>query len=90
MNFLSTADGIRIWSNVLQLASAGRFAQSSVGRSNFAEVPPALEALERRETTGLPSSGPGAPEVGQPAVMSTARTCVGRIVTTTRDDPGRS
>jgi len=52
MNFLSTAQGVEIWSHILQLARAGSI-RPVIGRQiEFAEVPAALEALERRETTG--------------------------------------
>jgi NADPH:quinone reductase len=52
MNFLSTAQGMDIWSRILQLARAGAI-RPVVGRTiEFADVPQALEALERRETTG--------------------------------------
>jgi NADPH:quinone reductase len=52
LNFLSTAQGVDIWNRVLQLARAGTI-RPVIGRQiEFAEVPAALEALERRETTG--------------------------------------
>lgn len=52
MNFLSTAQGVDIWSRILQLAQAGAI-RPVIGRQiEFTEVPAALEALERRETTG--------------------------------------
>ena len=52
MNFLSTAQGVEIWSRLLQLARAGTI-RPVIGRQiDFSEVPAALEALERRETTG--------------------------------------
>jgi NADPH2:quinone reductase len=52
MNFLSRADGIRMWGEVLRLAMAGRI-RPVVGRQiAFGEVPRALEAIERRETMG--------------------------------------
>jgi len=52
MNFLSTAQGIEMWNRVLQLARAGTI-HPVIGRQiEFADVPAALEALERRETTG--------------------------------------
>ena len=52
MNFLSTADGIRIWGNILQMARQGQI-RAVVGRQiAFKDVPGALEAIERRETTG--------------------------------------
>jgi NADPH2:quinone reductase len=52
MNFLSSARGIDIWDRVLHLARAGTI-RPVIGRQiEFAEVPAALEALERRETMG--------------------------------------
>lgn len=52
MNFLSTAQGIDIWSRILQLTQAGAI-RPVIGRHiEFAEVPGQLEALERRETSG--------------------------------------
>jgi NADPH2:quinone reductase len=52
MNFLSTAQGVDMWSHILQLARAGTI-RPVIGRQiDFADVPTALEALERRETTG--------------------------------------
>jgi NADPH:quinone reductase len=52
MNFLSSARGIDIWDRVLHLARAGTI-RPVIGRQiEFAEVPAALEALERRETVG--------------------------------------
>ena len=52
MNFMSTTDGVRIWRNVLQMARQGRI-RAVVGKEiEFDNVPRALEAIERRETTG--------------------------------------
>ena len=52
MNFLSTADGVRIWAEVLQLAKQGRI-RPVIGRHlAFEDVPSGLAALERRQTTG--------------------------------------
>ncbi len=52
MNFLSTGQGIDIWDRILHLTRAGTI-RPVIGRQiDFAEVPTALEALERRETTG--------------------------------------
>ncbi len=52
MNFLSTGQGVDIWGRILHLARAGTI-RPVIGRQiDFAEVPAALEALERRETTG--------------------------------------
>jgi NADPH2:quinone reductase len=52
LNFLSTAQGVDIWNRVLHLARAGTV-RPVIGRQiEFADVPAALEALERRETTG--------------------------------------
>jgi NADPH2:quinone reductase len=65
MNFLSTAQGIDIWNRILQLTRAGTI-RPVVGKTiEFADVPEALEALERRETTGRTvvrtPPGPGTP-----------------------------
>ena len=50
MNFLSTGQGIEIWDRILHLTRAGTI-RPVIGRQiDFAEVPAALEALERRET----------------------------------------
>ena len=52
MNFLSTAQGVDIWSRILQLTRAGTI-RPVIGRQiEFVDVPAGLEALERRETTG--------------------------------------
>jgi NADPH2:quinone reductase len=52
MNFLSTAVGVRMWADILQLARKGTI-RAVIGREvDFGKVPEALEALERRETTG--------------------------------------
>jgi NADPH2:quinone reductase len=52
MNFLTRADGIRIWGEVVKLARAGRI-RPVIGREiEFAGVPEALEAIGRRETMG--------------------------------------
>ena len=52
MNFLSTAQGVEIWSRILHLARAGTI-RPVIGRQiEFADVPAGLDALERRETTG--------------------------------------
>jgi NADPH:quinone reductase len=62
MNFLSTAEGVDIWSKVLQLARTGAI-RPVIGRSiAFADVPANLEALERRETTGRTVVRMGQPE----------------------------
>ena len=66
MNFLSTAQGIDIWSRILHLTRAG-IIRPVIGRQiEFADVPAGLEALERRETTGrnvvrTPTDGAGTP-----------------------------
>jgi NADPH2:quinone reductase len=52
MNFLSTADGIRIWGNILQMARQGKIRPVVGQEIEFEDVPRALEAIERRETTG--------------------------------------
>jgi NADPH:quinone reductase len=52
MNFLSTADGVAMWAEILQLAHAGKI-RPVIGRQiEFGDVPAALTALENRETTG--------------------------------------
>jgi NADPH2:quinone reductase len=52
MNFLSTAEGIAMWADILQLARAGKI-RPIIGRQiEFGDVPAALTALENRETTG--------------------------------------
>ena len=52
MNFLSTAQGVDIWSRMLHLTRTGSI-RPVIGRSvEFSEVPVQLEALERRETIG--------------------------------------
>jgi NADPH:quinone reductase len=63
MNFISTAQGVDIWSRILHLARAGTI-RPIIGREiEFADVPSWLEALESRETTGrtvvhtMPSPG---------------------------------
>jgi NADPH:quinone reductase len=52
MNFLSTGQGVDIWSRILHLTRAGSIHPVIGRRIEFAEVPAELEALERRETTG--------------------------------------
>jgi NADPH2:quinone reductase len=52
MNFLSSAQGIEIWNRILQLTRAGTIRPVIGQEIEFADVPRALEALERRETTG--------------------------------------
>jgi NADPH2:quinone reductase len=52
MNFLSTAQGIDIWSRTLHLTRAGTI-RPVIGRQiEFVDVPAGLEALEQRETMG--------------------------------------
>ncbi len=52
MNFLSTADGVAMWTDILQLARQGRI-RPVIGRHvAFDDVPEALTALENRQTTG--------------------------------------
>jgi NADPH2:quinone reductase len=52
LNFLSTAQGIEIWNDILQLARNGNI-RPVIGRQiSFTDVPAGLAALERRETTG--------------------------------------
>ena len=52
MNFLSTAQGVEIWSRLLQLARSGTIRPVIGKQIDFSEVPAALQALERRETMG--------------------------------------
>ena len=52
MNFMTRADGIRIWDTILQMTQCGQI-RPVVGREiEFAEVPRMLEAIERRQTMG--------------------------------------
>jgi NADPH2:quinone reductase len=52
MNFVSTAQGIDIWSRILHLARAGTI-RAVIGRQiEFAQVPSGLEDLEQRSTIG--------------------------------------
>ncbi len=52
MNFLSTAEGVAMWAEILQLAKQGRI-RPVIGREiAFDEVPESLRALEQRKTTG--------------------------------------
>ena len=52
MNFLTTADGIAMWNDILQLAHSGAV-RPVIGQDvAFDDVPGALEAMERRETIG--------------------------------------
>jgi NADPH2:quinone reductase len=71
MNFLSTAQGVDIWSHVLHLARAGAI-RPVIGRQiGFADVPVGLEALERRQTTGrtvVRTGHEGAPKDGSQSV----------------------
>jgi NADPH2:quinone reductase len=52
MNFLSTAQGVEVWSRILQLTRSGSIRPVVGRRVEFSEVPEQLEALERRETMG--------------------------------------
>ena len=52
MNFLSSAQGVDIWSRILHLTRVGTI-RPVIGRQiEFADVPAGLTALERRETIG--------------------------------------
>jgi NADPH2:quinone reductase len=52
MNFLSTADAVAMWTEILQLARQGKI-RPVIGRHvAFEDVPEALKALENRETVG--------------------------------------
>jgi NADPH:quinone reductase len=67
MNFVSTAQGVDIWSRILHLTRAGTIRPVIGQHIEFADVPAGLEALERRKTTGrtvvrMPPEGDEAPE----------------------------
>jgi len=52
MNFLSHADGIRMWAEILWMTMAKPI-RPVVGREiDFGDIPPSLEMIERRETVG--------------------------------------
>ncbi len=52
MNFMSTAEGVAMWTEILQLARQGSI-RPVIGRHvAFDDVPQALAALENRQTTG--------------------------------------
>ena len=52
LNFLATADGVRIWADILQLAQQGKI-RPVIGRQiAFEGVPAGLTAQENRQTTG--------------------------------------
>jgi NADPH2:quinone reductase len=52
MNFLTGADGLRIWGNIVQMTKRAQI-RPVVGREiEFNDVPNMLEAIERRETMG--------------------------------------
>ncbi len=52
MNFLTLADGLRMWGNILHMTKRHQI-RPVVGREiEFEDVPSMLEAIERRETTG--------------------------------------
>ena len=52
MNFLSRADGIRMWGEILQMTMAGRICPVVGQEIAFDDVPRLLEAIERRRTMG--------------------------------------
>ena len=52
MNFLSRADGVRMWGHILQMAGRGQIRPVVGRRIEFHEVPAALEAIEERQTMG--------------------------------------
>ena len=52
MNFLSSAQGVDIWSRILHLTRAGTIRPVIGQQIEFADVPAGLDALEHRETTG--------------------------------------
>jgi NADPH2:quinone reductase len=66
MNFVSTAQGVDIWSRILHLTRTGSIHPVIGRRVEFSEVPAQLEALERRKTTGRTvvrtPAGIGAPD----------------------------
>jgi NADPH:quinone reductase len=67
MNFVSTAQGVDIWSRILHLTRAETIRPVIGQHIEFADVPAGLEALERRKTTGrtvvrMPPEGDEAPE----------------------------
>ena len=52
MNFLSRADAIRMWAEILWMTMAKPI-RPVVGREiDFGDIPPSLEMIERRETVG--------------------------------------
>jgi NADPH2:quinone reductase len=52
MNFLTVADGLRIWGEILQMTKSQQI-RPVVGREiDFDDVPGMLEAIERRQTMG--------------------------------------
>jgi NADPH:quinone reductase len=52
MNFLSRADGIRMWGEILRMTMAKQI-RPVIGREiDFGDVPRVLEMIERRETVG--------------------------------------
>jgi NADPH2:quinone reductase len=52
MNFMSTAEGVAMWADILQLAQQGKIRPVIGRRVAFDDVPEALTALENRQTTG--------------------------------------
>jgi NADPH2:quinone reductase len=52
MNFLTRAEGIAMWTEILQLTSAKRIRPVVGNETHFDNVPRQLEAIERRETMG--------------------------------------
>ncbi len=52
MNFLSRADGIRMWGEILQMTLAKQIRPVVGQKIDFGDVPRFLEMLERRETMG--------------------------------------
>ena len=52
MNFLTIADGLRIWGNILQMTKRQQIRPVVGQEIEFDDVPRMLEAIERRETMG--------------------------------------
>jgi NADPH2:quinone reductase len=52
MNFLTRADGIRMWGHILRMRQRNQISPVVGRQIDFSEVPGVLEAMERRETMG--------------------------------------
>ena len=91
MNFMTRADGIRIWDTILQMTQRGQI-RPVVGREiEFAEVPHMLEAIERRrihgQDRGPGSSAPRPALSGHPGGATMARSSAGGRAVTTPGPP---